>query len=671
MKFNESQQIAVKHDRGPMLVIAGPGSGKTAVITGRTLNLCEQLGVNPFNILVITFTKAAAVEMKGRFDTLSKGCYGAVSFGTFHSVFFTILKSVYNYQSSNILREEERFKLIREIIDKYGIEYEDEKELVGQVLSEISLVKGEMMPIDSYCSANLAIEVFRNIYREYNQVLCNRRLIDFDDMLIRCYHLLKTNNEALKVWQNRFKYILIDEFQDINLVQYLIVKMLAAPENNIFVVGDDDQSIYSFRGAKPEIMQSFLTDYEEAKRILLDVNYRCTSQIVQAAGRVISNNLNRFPKDIKTVSKSTKKVSINEFNTVKAQYEFVVAGIQKDIKTGIKPEDIAVLFRTNSQARGIAGMMMEYNISFSVREGIPDIYEHFIAKDLFAYIRCAKEVISGRVARNDFLRIMNKPNRYMGRDCLAGSEVSLNSLCGFYRDKGWMVERIYELFEDLRIISEMTPYAAINYIRRKVGYDAYLKEYAQYRKIDLNELIELLEEFMDIAKGFDTFEEWEIFIDNYKEEMTKQTGRVKNASAKEEAVALMTFHTCKGLEFEKVYIIDVNEGITPHHKTKTDAGLEEERRMFYVAMTRAENELVITYSLNRFEKEVKPSRFIGEIYVSKRELKKGMNIKHKLYGNGRVLENDGERIRVIFDKDRVIKVFDINHCISGRIITID
>lgn len=669
MKYNNAQSIAVNHDKGPMLVIAGPGSGKTAVITGRTLNLCEQLGVNPINILVITFTKAAAVQMKNRFDAVSKGSYSAVSFGTFHSVFFTILKSVYNYQSSNILREEDRYVLIKGLLEKYNIEYEDEKEMIGLLSSEISLVKGEMISVDTYCSANISAETFRRIYMEYNQTLCDKRLIDFDDMLIRCYHLLKTNKEALKVWQSRFKYILVDEFQDINLVQYLTIKMLAAPENNLFIVGDDDQSIYSFRGAKPEIMLGFEKDYPDARKVTLDVNYRCSEAIVKASGRVISNNINRFHKDIKTSSKYNETVGINEFKNVHAQYDYVAKDIIKKINEGMRFSQIAVLFRTNTQARGMAAKLMEYNIAFSVRESIPDIYEHFIAKDMFSYIRCgcqiADKTTGGRFDRGDFLRIVNKPNRYISREALGGTQITFNDLCGFYQDKSWMVDRIMTMFSDLKNIGGMDPYAAINYIRNKIGYDDYLKDYAAYRKIDFDELMDTLEELMESAKGYDSLREWESYIEKYRNNMKAQ---MDNNS--KNAVSLMTFHSSKGLEWEGVYIIDANEGITPHNKSKTPTALAEERRMFYVAMTRAKRHLTITYALERFNKDLGPSRFLGEIYVSKSELVKGSTVNHKVYGEGKIIDNDGKKIKVLFERDKAIKIFDIDYCISTRIIKV-
>ena len=263
MNLNKSQLQAINYNEGPMLVLAGPGSGKTLVITKRTRNLIEAYGVNPRDILVITFTKAAASEMKERFHKLTKGTGKGVSFGTFHAIFFTILKYAYNFNGSNIIREDQRYQLFREIIGQLNMDVDDEKDVIQNMMSEISAVKGERMDLVHYHSINFSDDDFAKIYSLYEKGLRETNLIDFDDMLLLCYELLAERPDILSQWQKRFRYILIDEFQDINQVQYDIIKMLALPENNLFIVGDDDQSIYKFRGAKPEIMLNFKNNYPE------------------------------------------------------------------------------------------------------------------------------------------------------------------------------------------------------------------------------------------------------------------------------------------------------------------------------------------------------------------------------------------------------------------------
>ena len=296
--LEEAQKEAVTHGKGPMLVLAGPGSGKTFTITRRILHLIETGEVGADRILVITFTKAAAGEMKERFESLSGGRFFPVTFGTFHSVFFRILRFAYRYGAESIVKEDERIRYIREEMERSRVETEDEAEFVNSVLSEISFVKGEMLNLDHYYSKNCSVELFKQFYQGYEERLRKAGRIDFDDMLVMCHELFTQRKDILSAWQNKYRYILVDEFQDINRVQYEIVRMLAAPENNLFIVGDDDQSIYRFRGAKPELMLGFRKDYPEARQVLLNVNFRSSREIVEAAGRLIACNETRFPKSI-------------------------------------------------------------------------------------------------------------------------------------------------------------------------------------------------------------------------------------------------------------------------------------------------------------------------------------------------------------------------------------
>ena len=279
MSFNEAQISAINHNSGPAIVLAGPGSGKTTVITMRTKKLIEYYNVDPSKILVITFTKMAANEMKERFFKLMDGKKPPVTFGTYHAVFFTILKHAYNYNAKNVIREEQQREYIKRMISKYDLEIEDENELVSSVLGEISQLKGSRINPEVYYSINCPEDIFRSIFYEYDRELKRNRLIDFDDMLVYCYELLSKRPDILLAWQSKYHYILVDEFQDINKVQYDVIKLLVEKSRNIFIVGDDDQSIYGFRGAKPEIMLDFTKDFEDAAKINLDINYRSTSNI--------------------------------------------------------------------------------------------------------------------------------------------------------------------------------------------------------------------------------------------------------------------------------------------------------------------------------------------------------------------------------------------------------
>ena len=674
MEYSKEQKKAIEHNKGPMMVLAGPGSGKTLVITRRTRHLIEQCGVNPGKILVITFTKAAAMEMEERFKRLCGDNNYRVNFGTFHSVFYTILRYAYNLNASNILSDEFKYKYIQSMIDKYKLSIDDEKEFVQGIESEISLVKGEMMDISNYYSVNCSDEVFRKIYTDYQSMLERERLIDFDDMLVKTYELFKRFPDVLKSWQQKFEYILIDEFQDINRIQYEVVKMLCEPHKNLFIVGDDDQSVYRFRGAKPEIMLGFPNDYKDAVTVNLSANYRCSGCIVGSAGRVIKNNKKRFPKDIYTNNEDGEPVAIVEFAGTQAQNDRIIGDIRKLMADGTKLNQIAILYRTNTQPRLLVEKLMEYNISFKIRDTIPCIYDHWIARDLIAYMKLAKgygESVDKKcfaMERNLFLKIANRPNRYISRDILNKTAVTFPMLYEIYSDKQWMFERINKLEYVIGMLSRMTPFMAINYIRNGIGYDEYLKDYAAYRRIKEEDLIDTLEELALSAKEYETFASWFEHIEKYKEDMERKAKERQKKHVP--SVTLATFHGSKGLEFEYVFIMDANEGMTPHHKSIKEEDIEEERRMFYVAMTRAKKKLFIYYVKERYNKELTPSRFVGEIFVDKDDLKAGAVIEHKVYGKGTVISDENGRITVKFDKIAVPKVLDIDYCISSRIIKI-
>jgi len=606
MSFNEAQISAINHNSGPAIVLAGPGSGKTTVITMRTKKLIEYYNVDPSKILVITFTKMAANEMKERFFKLMDGKKPSVTFGTYHAVFFTILKHAYNYSAKNIIRETQQRECIKRLASKYDLEIEDEFEFISSVLGEISQVKGSRININVYYSINCPEDIFRSIYQEYDSELKKNRLIDFDDMLVFCYELLSKRPDILLAWQSKYQYILVDEFQDINKVQYDVIRLLVEKSRNIFIVGDDDQSIYGFRGAKPEIMLDFTKDFEDAVKINLDINYRSTSNIVNAAKAVIDNNSKRFYKDIRAFNQIGNLVDIREFVDTADENSFIIDSIQKYIEGGKKYKDIAVLSRTNIGARQLMGKLVEYNIPFTTRDIIPNLYEHWIAKNIFSYIRLAL----GNRDRSEFLQIMNKPKRYISRDTLSTPLVDFEELRKLYEDKHWMVQKIVDFEQNLQLLKKMNPFAAINFIRRGIGFDDYLREYSQVRKMNAEDLLNVITEIQEESREFSTYSEWFRHIEDYNLELKEQVLSMGKIS---DAVNLCTMHSSKGLEFKVVYIIDVNEGTIPYNKAVLDSEIEEERRMFYVAMTRAKEYLHIFYTKERYNKKQEVSRFVSEI----------------------------------------------------------
>ncbi|WP_024838317.1 ATP-dependent helicase [Lacrimispora xylanolytica] len=605
MIYEGAQKEAILHYNGPMLVLAGPGSGKTFTITHRICHLIKERGVNPANILVITFTKSAAGEMKDRFESLMGGETTSVSFGTFHAIFFRILKFAYRYDARSIVREEQRIQYIKEEMDQCSMEVEDEAEFVSSILTEISSVKGEMIGLDHYYSKNCSEENFKQLYLGYENRLRKAGLIDFDDMLVMCYELFTQRKDILEAWQKKYQYILVDEFQDINRVQYEIIRMLAAPENNLFIVGDDDQSIYRFRGAKPEIMLGFEKDYKDAKKVLLNINFRSTKDIVTTAGKLISNNEMRFPKNIVTKKGTGKPVITRMWQDPKEETSEIVQEIMAYKKAGFSWSDIAVLYRTNMGPGLLIEKLMEYNIPFSMRDSVPNLYDHWICKNIMAYIKGGL----GDLSRANVFQFLNRPNRYISRDALEGPVINWESIKSFYQDKGFMVERVEQMEYDLRMLKTMDPVAAINYIRKVIGYDDYIRDYAQYRRMKPEELFEVLDQLKESAANFSTYESWFLHMKEYGEELKAQAMKREQSI---DGVALMTMHSSKGLEYRIVYILDANEGVTPHQKAVLPADLEEERRMFYVAMTRAKERLHVNYVRERYSKKQEVSRFVRE-----------------------------------------------------------
>lgn len=604
MAFSKAQTQAIMHKDGPMMVLAGPGSGKTTVITHRVQYLTKEYGIDPGDILVITFTRAAAGEMRERYEALTGGG-SRVTFGTFHSIFFRILKLAYRYTADNIVREEQQMQFVRELAQAGGLEPEDENEFAASILSEISSVKGERIALEHYYSKNCPDAVFRQLYAGYEEKMRRAGLIDFDDMMVLCLELFTERKDILSAWQRRYRYILIDEFQDINRLQYEIVRMLAKPEDNLFIVGDDDQSIYRFRGAKPEIMLGFERDYPGAGRILLDVNYRSTEEIVAPALRLIGENQKRFSKAIHTTGRHGKNVITKLWQDPGEENLAIAREIQLYLQSGVRPGDIAVLYRTNAGPRFLMEKLMEYNLPFRTRDTVPNLYEHWISRNILTYIRIAM----GSRAREDILQVINRPKRYISRDAMPDETVSFEKMKAFYAEKDWIAERIESLEGDLRAIARMSPLAAVNYIRQGMGYDEYLIEYAAFRRMRPEELLETADELKESAAGFKTFDEWFAHIDAYKEELLRQAAQRRTET---DAITLATMHSAKGLEFPIVYILDANEGITPHSRAMLDEDMEEERRLFYVAMTRAKTRLHVYAVRERYHKKAEVSRFVWE-----------------------------------------------------------
>ena len=609
MGLNEAQKDAVLHKDGPCLVLAGPGSGKTLTIVNRVKYLIEGYKVRPEEILVVTFTRFAAAEMKSRLCLVMGKRDLPVTVGTFHGIYYGILKWAYRMNQENILSETEKYQILRGVINKERMEIFDEEDFIQDIAAEIGKVKNNRIPLEEFVSEKCSADAFRNIYRNYEQHRKELKKIDFDDMLVLCYELFRSRPDVLAQWQKKFRYILIDEFQDINRIQYDVIRMLAQPENNLFVVGDDDQAIYGFRGADSELMLGFGKDFPDAKQILLGMNYRSTANIVQNSLKLIENNVERYSKKLEANREGGSCLHIQEVKDPVEEAEYVLEEIQKCKENGIKEEEIAILFRVHTDARAVVEAMVERKIPFQMKEHLPNIYEHFIAKDIMAYFRLA----TGKRRRQDFLQVMNRPKRYLGRDSVSGSQVSFEDMRKFYCDKDWMIDRIDQFEWDVKMLMKMAPYAAIQYIRKRIGYDDFLKEYAFTHQINRSDLNEVLAEIEEAAKAFSSVEEWFAHVEEYTETLKVKE---KERNRPRPGVRLMTIHASKGLEFKQVFLIAANEGRIPYQKAKTDKEIEEERRLFYVAMTRAKDFLKICYVKIKNGKEVTPSRFVDELLKS-------------------------------------------------------
>lgn len=605
-KYSEQQRKAISHVDGSMLVVAGPGSGKTTVITERIKYLIESAGVTPADILVITFTRVAALEMENRFRELTRGHEDYhVRFGTFHSIFFWIIKTAYNLDSSSVITDDEKRTILEKIMRSMSLQYDNMDDVVASVLSQISYVKCDMIDINNYYSKDMPEETFRALYNRLSDELRRMNRIDFDDMMVMCYELLTERADILTQCRKIFRYVMVDEFQDSNKIQYEIMKLLVHPLDNVFVVGDDDQSVYGFRGARPEIMRQFTEDFSGCETVTLGDNYRCDRRIMASATAVIEKNKQRFSKKLLAKSNDDGVVKILEPKNGAEENQIIVDAIRENYAKGIPFSKQAVLYRTNIQPRRLVYKLDSYNIPYSISDSMPNIFEHFVVKNMLDYMYAAV----GDMSRVRFLRIMNKPGRYINRDMLMEDPVDYDALRWRLRNKDYIVDKLDKLIADLKVIKKLRPYPALNFIRKFVGYDDYLKEYAEYRQMDVGELYDVLDEFASMIIDMKSYGELFEFVADYTEVLKKQ----REQSKVNDGVWLMTMHSSKGLEFDCVYIIDAVEDITPYKKAKSASELEEERRMFYVAMTRAKHKLTIISPKLVAGKAKDKSRYVQDI----------------------------------------------------------
>ena len=613
IKLNEEQRKAVLHKSGPMLVTAGPGSGKTHVIISRLIMMIHEYKIPPEKILVITYTKEAAGSMRSRFlKQISEEW--KVSFHTFHSFYFQIIKTIPQYSDYRLIKEQEKKYILSKVINVSDV---DAKEmLIEELLQTLSFYKNTERVNISSKNKYLAEDNFKYYFQKYEEEKRKRKLLDFDDMLYLCLKILQNNPMILDKWRKRFEYYLVDEFQDSNPVQYKILKMLAS--DNLFVVGDDDQAIYGFRGADAGIMSEFQKDYPQCEKVVLGVNYRSGSGIVDACSKMISENQNRIPKCL-TAHKTElpyKSVCIRGWKEKKDIFEYlhhIFNELSKD-----ELSQYAILFRTNQEMQVYGAMLHKWDIPFVMKEKFISVYDHFIIKDLCSVLY----IVQGKLERKHFLHILGKLLNHVKREAFENELVNYNELKSFYRNKYMYdpetVSEVEAFQKSIEIMSKMSLKLQIRYLRKALKYDQYLMKKAEYDRETFYEYVEKLDWIERDADQFDTFADWLKYQKDYEMKVRNEVEQYQRSNEENNynGVNLMTMHASKGLEFDHVYIMNVNEGAIPRYQKGEKLNqerLEEERRIFYVGMTRAKKTLELHYLTGTKERPKYPSRFIKNL----------------------------------------------------------
>lgn len=659
-KLNEAQRRAVTWGEGPLLVLAGPGSGKTTVIVNRILYLLER-GVPPESVLVITFTRDAALSMQQRFHKHSEKTQ-PVAFGTFHSVFYQILRESGDIRQRNLLKESQKKHIMTALLKQYDARAEAScaarRETSCGTQTAGSVARQEGRGFDSsladeaeklLCAVSLykntgdfgraeklapsgRQETFQRILRDYREAVKGAGALDFDDMIYECARLLQEREEIRKRWQRRFSHILIDEFQDCNPMQYETLKLLSGEPHSIFAVGDDDQSIYGFRGACPDILRRFAEEFH-AGRILLNVNYRSRDRIVRDSLAVIEENRNRFPKDLRAAEQKTTEQSaareedagslrVLAFEKREQQYAYLCEQMKIWYeRQGTDGKRCALLFRTNSYMQGVAVRLSSAGIPYVMKEKGKSIYEHFIVKDVMAYLLLA----SGEWRREHLLRVLNKPARYVSREAV-GDGRSIGEMIAWYRTEAGFgtgsgagcrraAEALEEMERRMKYLSRLSPALAVNYVLKGMHYEVFLQNAARKNREKLTEWGELLEWLKEDAGRFPDVREWRRAQEEYTQKM-QEKGIPQRQETEEGAIRLMSIHGSKGLEFDRVLVPDCNEHVFPHGNLPDEETVEEERRIFYVAMTRAKENLELLYLTGDKARPRLPSRFLNPLLHS-------------------------------------------------------
>lgn len=691
--LNKNQYEAVMETEGPVLVLAGAGSGKTRVVTYKLAHLINDLGVSPYNILAITFTNKAAGEMKERASEILNRSVDGLWIGTFHSICVRILRKHYS-SSFTIYDTADTTNLIKRILKDFY--YDIEKFKASSIRHEISSYKNQGKGVNEYqtdAGADYYRERIGNVFAEYEKRLKEANALDFDDLIMKTVEILKKDDRVRLEYAQKFKYIFVDEYQDVNDIQYKLIKLLSSYHNNITVVGDENQSIYAFRGANLENILNFENDFKDAKVIYLNENYRSTSTILNAANHLITNNYQKYKRDLFTSRDSDIPVVFANLNNNNEEAFYVANKIEKLIMEGEKYNDMAILYRTNAQSRNFEEIFIRSSIPYQIIGGLR-FYERKEVKDVIAYLR----LYSNPYDTVSFERIINTPRRGVGEKGLAeflnaktytGEDffnIIVNSNNKKAADFGRKMIEIYDnkdmnLFERVREIIEGS------------GYLAALKA---SNSVEDESRVQNIEEFLQFADEYTKSNE-----DANLEDFLTEISLLSDIDGKTEddKITMMTVHSSKGLEFKNVFVVGLEEGLFPSSRSMdSEEEVEEERRLMYVAITRAKERLFLTSARERFMYgntiSSKPSRFVEEIedYIEKLETEDkrsekpiantptkrlstgykpiqrvkndidsdsigtGDLVEHKMWGEGRVVSKNGDDVTIVFNSKGIKKL---------------
>lgn len=684
MTLNDKQLEAVEHKDGPCLVLAGAGSGKTKVLTQRIINLIDS-GVSPYNILAITFTNKAAKEMRNRVENELGGITDSIFIGTFHSFGLRILRENYidiGYTSNiTILDTDDAKAIVKRILKENG--YDPAKYEIRTIINKISSAKNDGISPDEYTKLflNDLDIVIGLVYKEYTKLLKDNNSVDFDDLLLKPVELLKKNKIILEKYQERFKYILVDEYQDTNSIQYELCKLLASKYKNIFVVGDANQSIYSFRNADYRNILNFEKDYKNAKVILLEENYRSTNNILKAANSVIKNNSEGKKLNLWSSKRDGELIDYIRCEDEIKEANFVINKIKDLVSNGYKYSDIAVLYRTNAQSRVVEDAFVRNNIPHNII-GSYYFYNRKEIKDLIAYLK----LIYNPCDSISLERIINVPKRGIGAKSIENlrKKATENNISMFDAiDSGKELEfkKMILNLQEFSLNGNLS-----DLIEEILSTTGLRMEYEINKSLENEAKVENLNEFKTVALMFEESGIYDLqtFLENIA--LVSDRGQYNNDG---DEVSIMTLHSAKGLEFNVVFLLGMEEGLFPHNRSFNSlSDLEEERRLCYVGITRAKEKLYLLSARqrtifgktsgtieSRFIREInddlinkissvkehEEKRVVGNMYNSSSEIKTGDNVIHTVFGEGVVVNISGGIATIAFKKGIGVKSIAANH----------